>query len=132
VPLGLLPRGRPAAGLQIHRHLFSFFPTHIVQAGPRHVHDAQLHRGLRIYRLDRLREALETVHAGDEDIFQAAVLQLRQHLQPELIDVFIRFGPALGRRVAHAIRREAAGDDQPGESPPASSPSGPGKHTPAW
>jgi hypothetical protein len=37
------------------------------------MHDAQLHSGLRINRLDGLGKALQTVHASYEDIFQPTI-----------------------------------------------------------
>ena len=48
------------------------------------MHDAQLHLGARIHRFDRFRKSFQPIHAGDEDVLHAPVLQLRQHLQPEL------------------------------------------------
>ena len=34
-------------------------------------------------RLDRLREAFAPVHAADQNVLQAALLQIGQHLRPE-------------------------------------------------
>ena len=48
------------------------------------VHDAGLHPGLREDRFDRLGEALEPVDAADQDVADAALLQLAQHGEPEL------------------------------------------------
>ena len=46
--------------------------------------DTQLDLGLGILHGNRIREALEAIHACDQDVFQAAVLQLGQDRQPEL------------------------------------------------
>jgi hypothetical protein len=46
--------------------------------------DARLHRRLRVDRLDRLREALQSVNAADKDVGEAALLELAEHLHPEL------------------------------------------------
>src|SRR3954453_17956884 len=48
------------------------------------LHDAGLDGGGGEDRLDRLREALEPVDAADQDVAHAALLELRQHLHPEL------------------------------------------------
>jgi len=48
------------------------------------VHDAGLHRRGRVDGLDRLGEALQPVDAADQDVPDAAGLQLAQHLHPEL------------------------------------------------
>ena len=44
----------------------------------------QLPRRLREHGFNRLRKALEAVHAGNEDILHAAVLEFGDDLQPEL------------------------------------------------
>jgi hypothetical protein len=51
---------------------------------PHHVHHAELHLCLRVDGLYRFGEALEAVHAGDEDVRDSAALQLRHDLHPEL------------------------------------------------
>lgn len=48
------------------------------------MHDARLHRGVGEDALERLREALEAVDARDEDVLDAAVLELGNDLEPEL------------------------------------------------
>ena len=45
--------------------------------------DAGLNRGLRKDRLDRPRKALQAVDDGDQDVLDAAGLQLVHHLEPE-------------------------------------------------
>jgi len=45
------------------------------------MHDAELHLRLRKHGFDGLREALQSVHAGDEDILHAA-LRLARVLGP--------------------------------------------------
>src|SRR5271155_1684148 len=92
LPLRLVDGGRPVDRFQLLRHTLAFLPVHVVQTSPHQMHDAQLYRGLRIDRLDGLREALQSVHTGDEDILQTPVLQLGQHLQPELRP-FVGRGP---------------------------------------
>jgi hypothetical protein len=46
--------------------------------------DAGLHRRRRENRLDRLREALQPVDAADQDVGDAALLELGEDLHPEL------------------------------------------------
>ena len=46
--------------------------------------DAGLHPRLREHGLDRLGEACQAVDAGDEDVADAALLQVVQDGQPEL------------------------------------------------
>jgi len=46
--------------------------------------DAGLHPGVGEDSLDRFREALELVDAADQHVLNAALLELLQHLQPEL------------------------------------------------
>jgi len=48
------------------------------------VHDAGLHDRLRVDGLDRLREASQPVDGEDEDVLDAAGLELADHPQPEL------------------------------------------------
>lgn len=55
-------------------------------------------------RFDGLGEALETVHDGDQDVLNAAVAQIAQHLGPE-------FGPLIGlepqaQNVPCAVRQD--------------------------
>ena len=48
------------------------------------MNDAGLHGRAGEDRLDRLRKALEPVHAADQDVLHAALLELGEHLHPEL------------------------------------------------
>jgi hypothetical protein len=48
------------------------------------MHDPGLHPGVWEDGLDRLGEALQPVDATDQDVLDAALFQLGQHLQPEL------------------------------------------------
>src|SRR5690606_32148527 len=48
------------------------------------VDDTELDLGVGVDRVDRLGEALQAIHAGDQDVLHAPVLQLRQHIEPEL------------------------------------------------
>lgn len=49
-----------------------------------HVNHPQLNCGFGVQRLDHLGEALQTIHAGDEDVLHATVLELSHQLQTEL------------------------------------------------
>ena len=49
-----------------------------------HVHQKQLHSRLRIHSLYRPAKALQAIHAGDDDVGHAPVLELCDYLQPEL------------------------------------------------
>lgn len=46
--------------------------------------DAQLDMGLREDAVYRIREAFQTVHAGNQDILKPPVFKLCQYVQPEL------------------------------------------------
>jgi hypothetical protein len=48
------------------------------------MHDAGLHPRLWERGLDRFGEAFEAVDAGDQDVLDAALLEIGQDLQPEL------------------------------------------------
>ena len=48
------------------------------------MHDAGLHQGLWKHSSDRLGEALEPVDDRDQDVVDAAGLELVDHLEPEL------------------------------------------------
>src|SRR5215471_6081134 len=72
--------------LQRGHQLFAIFPGHERQAVADQVDDAGLHHGLRIDRGDRLGKAFEPVDDGDEDVVDAARLELVDDLEPE-------FGP---------------------------------------
>ena len=70
--------------LQIAGDLLALLAGHVLQAMAQEVNDAGLHGGLGEDRLDRLGEALEPVHAADQDVLDAALLELGEHLHPEL------------------------------------------------
>ncbi len=63
---------------------FVILPRHVFQAVTHHMDDAQLDMDLREDAVYRIREALQTVHTGNQDVLKATVFQLRQHAQPEL------------------------------------------------
>lgn len=46
--------------------------------------DTQLDMGLRVDTVYRIREALQAVHAGNQDVPKPAIFKLCQHTQPEL------------------------------------------------
>jgi hypothetical protein len=48
------------------------------------MHNAELHLRLREHHFDGVWISLQAIHADDEDIEDAAVLQVRQHRHPEL------------------------------------------------
>ncbi|MNG04457.1 hypothetical protein D3C84_875910 [compost metagenome] len=64
--------------LQIRRHRLVVLPGDIAQRVAHHVDDTQLDLGLGILHGNGIREALETIHTRDQDVFQAAVFQLGQ------------------------------------------------------
>ena len=64
--------------------LLALAPRHVAQAVADEVNDARLHHGLREDRLDRLGEPFEPVDAGDQDVLHTALLEIGQHLHPEL------------------------------------------------
>ena len=81
--LGFLRRGRPVNLLEVGGHRLAVLVADILQRGAHLVDDAQLHLGLGIHRLDGLGKTREPVHAGDEQILNTAILELRPDLQPE-------------------------------------------------
>ena len=60
--------GRLVNGLEIGGDGLVVFPRDILERGAHHVHDTALDLGVGIYRLYRVWEAREAIHAGDEDI----------------------------------------------------------------
>ncbi len=48
------------------------------------MHDARLHRGLRVDRFDCLREPFQPVDTRDQDVLDAALLEIVEDLHPEL------------------------------------------------
>lgn len=81
---GLRLRRGPVVRFQIPRHRLALYPTHIVQARPHQVQDAELHL--------HLRGVLQSVQTRDQDILDAPGFQIRQHLRPEL-RAFVRRRP---------------------------------------
>jgi len=69
--------------LQVRGCFFPLFPPNIVERMPHQMNDADLH--LRFWEdcLDSFGEALGSIHAGDEDVIDSTILQLRHDLEPE-------------------------------------------------
>src|SRR5665213_224926 len=65
--------GRRVDVAQLGADRLSLRPTDEAHRVTNHVHDARLHDRLREHGLDGLRETLETVAAGDEDVLNASV-----------------------------------------------------------
>ena len=57
---------------------------HVLQRVPDQVHDARLHRRPGEHGLDRLGEPFEPVDAADQDVLDAALLEIGEDLHPEL------------------------------------------------
>jgi hypothetical protein len=70
--------------LQIRGDVFVVFPRHVLHRVTHHVHDAKLNPGLGVRRVNRVGKALEAVNAGDENILHTPILQLGEHVEPEL------------------------------------------------
>ncbi|KKF34558.1 hypothetical protein SY86_02325 [Erwinia tracheiphila] len=66
-------RGGLTDGFQAAGDGFVALPGDEPQTVAHHMHDAQLDAGLRIHCVDSVREALQTINTGDEDIVQAAI-----------------------------------------------------------
>src|SRR6266567_1665676 len=79
-------RRRPMAvyRLQLAGDLLALPPRHVLEAVPDQVDDAGLHDRGRVDRLDRFREALQPVDAAEQDVGEAALLELAHDLHPEL------------------------------------------------
>ncbi len=58
---------------------FVVFPGYVFQAVTHHMDNAQLDMGLREDAVYRIREALQTIHTGNQDVLNAPGFQLRQH-----------------------------------------------------
>src|ERR1017187_8934521 len=71
------------------------------KCGPGSVHDAQLYGGLRIGRLNGLREAFQPIDTRNENVFHSPGLQLVEHAQPEL-GALVGTGPQ-GRAHLHPV-----------------------------
>jgi hypothetical protein len=69
---------------QILGDLLVLTAWHVLQAVTDQMHDAGLHRRGREDSLDRLGESLQPVDAGDEDVVDAALLEVGEDLHPEL------------------------------------------------
>src|SRR6478672_6198915 len=80
---GTLFGARPVDRLQVRRYRPALFPAHVIQAGPYHMHDAQLDSSLWIDALDCLRKSFQSVHTDNQDILHSTVLEFRQHSEPE-------------------------------------------------
>jgi hypothetical protein len=69
---------------QVAGDLLALAPRHVLQAQADQVDDACLDGRAREDRLDRVGETLQAVDATDEDVADAALLELGQDLHPEL------------------------------------------------
>ena len=62
--------------LQVARDLLTLAPRDVFEAVTDQVHDARLHDRLRVDRLDRFGEPLQPVDAADQDVLNAALLEI--------------------------------------------------------
>lgn len=78
------------------------------------MHNAQLDFRAREDSLNRFRETLEPIHAGDQDILHATVLEVGQHACPELRAFRIARPQAenLPRRDLRLVASQVDADDQ--------------------
>lgn len=70
--------------LQILGDILTILPPTEVQGVAHQMHDARLDSRLGEGRVDRIRKAFETIHYGDQDVFDAAIAQVVHHREPEL------------------------------------------------
>ena len=70
--------------LEVRRELLQVAVVHIFERVAQHVDDAALDLGLGEYGADCLLEAWQAVHAEEQHVLHAAVLQVAQHPHPEL------------------------------------------------
>lgn len=82
--LACLDGRRSIDGFEISRDFLALFPAYEFEAVARHVNQAELNVCMRKDRSDGVREALEAVHAGDENIVHASIFEFRDHQEPEL------------------------------------------------
>jgi len=62
--------------LQAFGDLLAIFPAAEVQGMANQMHDTGLHRGIREGCVDGIREALEPVNDGDQDVLQPSVFEI--------------------------------------------------------
>ncbi len=91
--------------LEVFGDLVVLATRDVAQAPSDEVNDAGLHGRLREDRLDCLGEAGQAVHAADQDVLDAALLQIAEYLHPEL--------GALGLLEPHAEHVALAVDPHP-------------------
>ena len=103
--LGGVSVDRGVDRFEIARDLLTLAARHVLEAVANEVHDAGLDGGLGEDRLDRLGEALEPVDAADQDVLDAALLEVGQDLHPEF--------RALGLLEPHAEHVAVAVDGDP-------------------
>ena len=65
------------------QELAAVFLGHEFEGIADHVHDADLHFRLGENRLDCFGKTLQTIHAGDEYVLDAAALNLAYYFEPE-------------------------------------------------
>jgi hypothetical protein len=70
-------------GSQVRRHGPALFPGHIFETIAHLMDNTQLHLRVRKHRLNRLRQSLQPVDARNKAVGDSAILQLREHRQPE-------------------------------------------------
>jgi hypothetical protein len=74
--LGLLGVDGGVDRLEVAGDLLALAPRDVLQRGADEMHDARLHRGSREDRLDRVGKAGQPVDAADQDVADAAGLQI--------------------------------------------------------
>ena len=75
---------------EISGNSFVVFPRDIFHRITHHVDNTQVDLCCLECRVNRIRETLEAIHAGNQDIFHAAILELREDIKPELRPLVFR------------------------------------------
>lgn len=84
-------------------------PTSVTERVADQMHDALLHDRVLPGGVDRVRETFEPIAYRDQHVVDAAVLQLREHLQPEPGALTAVAGPDT-QDVAFAVHSDAHDD----------------------
>jgi hypothetical protein len=79
-----VPGGGPVDGFEVGRDLTPVLLLGVLQRVPDQMDDTCLHHSLGKHGADRVRQPFEAVADDEEDVQDASVLQLAQHLKPEL------------------------------------------------
>jgi len=106
--LGLDVIGGLINPFEILGDVLAILPAAEVQRMAHQMHDARLDSRVGKGRVDGVREALEAINDGDQDVFDAPVAQIVHHREPELGPLII--GDPQPQNLAFTFRSDAQSD----------------------